>query len=354
LALELDYTPLWLGFGVGVATLLLHKFRKVEPLVSFEDIVLDEEDDQIKLKVKNTTTDTVYVRPSIRKITFNSPREWRGVTAQQDYLPAQGVSVIKSFELLGEYAEGIKIRPGQEIEVEYPVRQGFHLNMFDNIRVDAQCGRDKTKLEGSSTSTLQLKIRHKKLHAPLADEEWEPVGASIKPAAEEAIDSSSSDARMASLPVLAECSNCRQVRWLNWVQGEQHICDNCHDTSTQSYPTQSGGVPGPTMEEADTGEDDDLLGDFEIDSMDAVSLKPRHIEILNLLEIEDKITVKQAAKKLKRSKESISCDLRYLFKQKLLDRVKIGRAYHYFSLRDRNQILLYEDDEQLVEESQWT
>ncbi|MBD3261187.1 MAG: hypothetical protein GF334_05810 [Candidatus Altiarchaeales archaeon] len=353
--LKLGDLPLWLGFSLGLASIFYWRMKKTDSPVDFKKIELDEEKKEIELTVENKNEHPVYVKPAIRKITFTSPCEWRNQTNNMPFMAAQGASVIKGMDLLGEYAQPDVVPPKSRKQFTYPVRQGFEFNSFDNIRVDAICGVNKKTLQGSATTTLQLRIKPKNLKPVVKiqgengktknQKPTEKQGNHRKP--QETYENPT-DVREIWLPLQAPCEECHQVRWLNWVADDKQICDSCR--AHLDYST----IKQPLIEEAEESDEDDVIEDFELEEMESVTLKPRHMDLLKLFDVEDKLTAKQAAYKLNRSRVSTSNDLRYLFRNNLLSRVKIGRSFHYFSLRDRDQIVLYEDEENLVEESQWT
>ncbi|HHQ45067.1 MAG TPA: ArsR family transcriptional regulator [Candidatus Altiarchaeales archaeon] len=332
---------MYVGFGLGLAALVWLKLKKTKPWVEPKDITYDPCEKKIFLDIENKSKEPVYVKPAIRKIVFASPSEWRDDKTNLTYMSGSRNSVIKNFELIGEYASPIRIERGERKRIEYPVRWDAGIDFFDNIRVDCKCGNDPKKLEGTACNTLQVKPQAKDLK--ISDEKPLKLTPIEEGGDGEVI---SFEVRKTSMPVEAKCSGCGVEKWLHWVVSDMHLCDECGSIFL-------GKRDEPALEEDVLDEEVDFELVLDVDGKN-IMLNDRQSDILDLLDVEDQLTSKQIAEKIGCSHATVGKELRNLNRLGIVDRVKVRNKFKYFSLRDRDKIMIY--DEELVDEenSMWT
>lgn len=295
-------------------------------MVDCREIEFSEEEKKLYLELENVSGEQVYVKPSLRKIVFSSANEWKQNISQEHYMAASRASVIKKYRLIGESSKPLKLNPGEKRRIEYQVLTDDDFRSFDNIRVDCECGFQPQQMKGTSYTTLPLKMSEKQ-----ENESKQPA---------EKI-----EIREISLPVRARCSCCEEVQSLHWVMGGMPVCDDCGVI----FKSQ-GAKPEAVEEEVDFDVEDFIFEQEEFTD----ALKDRHQDILKLLDTEDKMTASQVAGKLKLSVATARKDLRFLYEATLLDRVRIGRTFQYFSLRDREQIYLQGEEPEDEDNTYWT
>ncbi|MBD3387726.1 MAG: hypothetical protein GF416_01645 [Candidatus Altiarchaeales archaeon] len=387
--MKLDFTPVYVAFGLSLATYLVLKLKKVKPDVKFNDVRFNKLRNEIELVVENISDKTLYVKPSLRLVRLTPASEWRERTSNGNtpvpMMTASAGSVIKGYELIGEYAEAVPVEAKTTMVIKYPVMRDFGLRAYDNIKVDSEVGKTPEKLDGSVTGTVQMNLSDL-LSEDFCDELLDVLddylGASetqeaacdltVSGAQDLVLDGGVEehpvvkddsdggiffDFRKSDFPVQAMCYCCGKDKWLNWVVDGNHVCDDCKD-----FLSEGDKPSGATFTEASqssssnvTDLKDDMLfsGEFEpseygvgmLDS-NTIELKPRHRRILDILYEENTLSAKELAKRLERNEKPVSTDLRFLLKNNLVDRVKIGGKYKYFSLRDEEQVIIYDPGEE--------
>jgi hypothetical protein len=366
--MKLDFTPVYLAFGISLATYLFLRYKRITPDVKFKDITYDKLKNQMQVVIENISDHPVYVKPALRVVRFTPASEWKEKTANGNsavpMMTAAAGSVIKGYELIGEYAEPVKIEPKQKISVDFPVMRDFGLKACDNIKIDSTVGNSPEKLEGTATGTLQLNL--KELLADCGEELLEALNDYLdeglsEPPVCKIMDGGVLESvqplevgeamRKSDFPVQALCYCCGKERWLNWVVDGNHVCDECRDYLKDDLPV---AADDSGTDYADEGKEYSLGYGVELVEAPQVDLKPRHKNILDVLYKENTLTAKELSKKLERKEKAVSTDLRFLLKNNLVDRVKIARQYKYFSLRDDEQIVLYDPSESEGEQPEWT
>ena len=369
-----DYTPLYVALGIGVATYLVFRLSKINPSVKFNDVVYDKIRNEIHLLVENKSDKTVYVKPALRLIKLTPAMEWKEKTSNGNgikMMSAAKGSVIKGYELIGEYAEPVAVEPNTVRKIVYPVMRDFGLRAYDNIKVDSSYGTDPVNLESNTTCTVRMN-----LHDILKSEEYleelskllddaiavenTDYNTSVSVPAQGPVDQISSseveapafakpegrvDVSKSDLPIQSMCVCCGKNRWLNWVVDEKHVCDDCKEYMSKG---SEGNVPPDKVSSMEAADEEFHEIDTEppmVDlfmSCDDSKLKPRYQRILELLDSEATLTAKDIAKRLSRKEKAVAADLRYLQSSNLIERVKIGRVFKYFSIRDTGKIIFSE------------
>jgi hypothetical protein len=358
--MKLDLTPVLAAFGIGLATYLILKLKRVNPDVVFKDVKYNRPKNEIHLVVENVSGRKVYVRPALRLVKLIHAEEWRlrnSGTSPIPLMSASAGSVIKGYDLIGEYALPIALEPNQTTIIKYPVMRDFGLKAYDNIRVDSPVGEDPRSLEGSVSGTVRMNFSeflsdeygdellelfgsHGKIDAPAAPADCliaalPPTEGIPAPAIHSAIKSVS--------PVEALCYCCGKERWLNWMVEGRHVCADCKDfLGGGATPSDSSSPIGDLEEDAELA--DAGLG-MEIVDSTPMDLKPRHRKILDMLLEENTMSAKELSNRLGRDSKSVACDLRYLMRSSLVDRVRIRSKYKYFSLRDSEQVIIRSGEE---------
>ncbi len=361
--MKLDFTPIYLAFGIGLAAYLILRLRKVVPDVRFVDVRYDKAGNELELVVENVSDKTVYVKPALRLVRLTPASEWRERTARSDspvpMMTAAAGSVIKGYELIGEYAEPVPVEAGDKAVIKYPVMRDFGLMAYDNIKVDSPVGENPLKMEGSATGTVRLNLSELlKDDKGIIDaineylEIAEAEDAALN-AGGEMLDrggnSPALDVRKSGYPLQARCFCCGNDRWLNWVVEGNHVCDECREFLAGEPEDPCIEVDGCVMDDKECQE----VG-VELVEQPRVDLKPRHRQILDALDSENTMSTKELASTLDRGYKAVGSDLRYLLKNNLVDRVKIKGNYKYFSLSDDDQIILFDPNEPDLESTQWT
>jgi len=312
---------IYLGLSIGVAGLLALKYSKTDPIVKFSEAQLHEDSEKITVETENDSDKPVYLKSQIRKIVFSTPEEWRDEVTGIEYMAASRNSVVKNYELVGEQEEPVKLNPGEKKRLSYDLDRSRFFDEFDNLRVDCVCGFEKDDMKGTAYETLP--VAHVR---DTVKESEKKEGARY---------SFAILLRETTMPVQATCAGCGEYKWLNWVAKDMHVCDDCRKDIEEQH------MPG----EECCGEEEDDPGLYFVDRQKfQVKLKERQKQILNLLQVEDKLTAKQVSKKLNLCLSTTRGDLKHLYENSLLNRVRIGKTYQYFSLRDQERIILYEGE----------
>ncbi|MFH1404453.1 MAG: helix-turn-helix domain-containing protein [Candidatus Altiarchaeota archaeon] len=373
--MKLDLTPVYAALGLGVATYVFLRVRKVNSPVKFNDVLYDKENEHVELVVENTSGKPFYVKPSLRAVKLTPVSEWREKTSNGNgagipMMTASAGSVIKGYELIGEYAEPVMVPAHSTVSLKYPLMRDFGLKASDNIRVDASFGSEPLALSGNTSSTIRMNLRelsNDRLESILAGEDLDAILDALdeyiqdsgmpypqKGSVADVVEVESKDSTPEPLgskdvseppkysrneyPLESMCYCCGKTKWLNWLVNDNHVCDDCReylvpqasDSEEQQVDTPSGIIEDEAVDEAS----------LELVYKDPVNLKPRHEKILDILNSENTASAKDISRKLGRKEKNIAADLRYLMGNGLVDRVKIGRAYKYFSLRDSEQVVL--------------
>ncbi|MFH1054804.1 MAG: hypothetical protein V1744_01785 [Candidatus Altiarchaeota archaeon] len=344
--MKLDLTPVYLAFGIGLATYLVLRLKKVTPDVKFKDVKYDKLKNEIQLLVENISDDRIYVKPALRVVRLASADEWRQNKVNASQIPmmmASAGSVIKGYELVGEYADPVAVEPKMTAVIRYPVMRDFGLKAYDNIKVDSPIGNDPYNMNGSATGTVRMTLNE------LTSEEL----------ADLLSERETPDAKKAELtvaksdfPVSALCYCCGKEQMLRWIAGGNHVCDGCKNYLVNEAAVSVNSIDAGDMEE-EYGPSELNVG-IELIDTQPVDLKPRHKKILNILGEENTASAKELANKLERGHKSVAEDLRYLLKNNLIDRVKISGKYKYFSVRESEQVILHNQDEETFGQLKWT
>ncbi len=389
--MKYDFTPVYVAFGLGLATYLFLRLKKVKSPVKFKDIFLDKSREEISLVVENLTGKPVFVKPALRLVKLTPVNEWKEKTSNGngvDMMTASAGSVIKGYELLGEYAHPIHVPPKTSKKVSYPLMREFGLKAYDDIKIDADFGQDEVELSGNTSATLRLNTRKflsdddaQELLTMLEDyiqnagleyesegqvsevvelkskqnavSELDTVGdieaTPIREEYECTPDSSpdvddsllDKDFKKSEFPIESMCFCCGKKRWLNWVVEENHVCNDCKSYLIPDDHGLHAGIADPSGGEIP---DSSMDNEVEVVLSEPVDLKPRHDSILDILHNENAVFAKDIAKKVGRKEKNISTDLRELMNIGLVDRVKIGRSYKYFILNDSDHVILHDKE----------
>jgi DNA-binding transcriptional ArsR family regulator len=381
--MRVDFTPVYLAFGIGLASYFILRLRRVKPPVKFRDVIYDKNGDEVRLVVENVTDKPVYVKPALRVVRLTPVHEWREKTSNGTGIPmmaASAGSVIKGYELLGEYAEPVLVEPNSTTTVTYPLMRDFGLRAYDNIKVDSVFGSTPEDLSGNTTTTVRMNLSELLngeqeqdtrglLHEDQAQLqelvetleeliheaalEYPQEGSFSEIVRVESKDGQSPpdpECRRNEFPIESMCFCCGKQRWLNWVVDGDHVCDECKE---YLIPPQSESDESVDPVFGDVEDDYEEYPQVEVICHEPVELKPRHEKILEVLNAENTVSVKEMAKRLNLKEKNISTDLRYLMNHGLVDRVKIGRVYKYFSLKDGEQVILQQGGES-VDTLHWT
>lgn len=389
--MKLDFTPVYAAFGIGLATYLVLRLKKVSPDVKFKDIRYDKRKNEVELVVENVSDNRVFVKPALRLVRLTPASEWREKTSNSGlpFMTAAAGSVIKGYELLGEYAEAVEVEPKASTVIRYPVMGGQEIRAYDNIKVDSPVGRHPRNLDGSVTGTVQVSFRDhfsddwgqeildllKECNVPeetaqgagegpvdggVYDDSLKSGGADTVLAAEQrkvpdggvlggAPETVSESAvRRSDFPIQAICYCCGKERWLSWVVDDNHVCEECRDFLGASKALDRDR-PSEASHHMESQEQEYEL---EVVETPKVDLKPRHRDILSALSQENTMSAKEVAKKVERGEKTVAADLRYLLKNNLVDRVKIGNKFKYFALGDEQQFIIRSEEE--TENPEWT
>jgi hypothetical protein len=367
--MKLDFTPVVLAFGIGLATFALLRLKRVVPDVKFKNVRYNQLKNEINLIVENTSDKTVYVKPALRLIRLTPADEWRakkyGTNSPVPMMSAAAGSVIKGYELLGEYAEPVPVAARQTTMISYPVMRDFGIKAYDNVKVDSPVGGDPALLEGSVSRTLRMSIAGLDLSEEFGNEILSFLNEQLKadgrlPSEEggikptllapnpadggvpEAPAASALSERRSEFPLQAMCYCCGKEKWLSWVVGGNHVCQDCRDFLGTGQAV--GGMAGGRITEVMEVEEADLEGAPGLEFVDSpqIDLKPRHRRILDMLLSESTLSAKEISGRLGRDRKAVATDLRYLLRNNLIDRVKIRGSYKYFSLRDGDQVVITE------------
>jgi len=158
--MKFDFTPVFVAFGIGLATYLVLRIRKVTPDVKFKDVRYIKNKNEIQLVVENVSDKRVWVKPALRVVRLTPAEEWKEKTLNGGVpmMTASAGSVIKGYDLIGEYAVSVPVEPHATYTLTYPVMRDFHLKAYDDIKVDSLVGESQEKLEGSVTATVRMNL----------------------------------------------------------------------------------------------------------------------------------------------------------------------------------------------------
>lgn len=364
-----DIFQLSIGLTLGLLVLaymvfLLFRLLRVHrPSVEFRDLVYNKAAQQLELHVVNSGGRPVYVNPSLRLMHFLDPEEWRGKKSNGgsgvEMLDGRcyGVdSVIKGYTLIGE-SQGAVVVDGNSLKkIVYPLRHGMNLSLCDNIRVDSHCGfNDASGDLVVDTLRVSVKDGHDGLDGlilePVSSDRLEsnrlfetvsPEGADtvnyLSGGVSSGVEAPSYNPNFCVVspfeggkpkntvenvfPLQAVCVCCGKEKWLEWVVDGNYVCAGCKDF----FQDGSGSQDVLSAENRGVVEiEKSLLQDSNDDS----SLKPRHREILDLLEHENNLTVRKISRLLSVNESTVSSDLKHLMEKDRVGRVQVGRRYLY-------------------------
>ncbi|MFC2163178.1 hypothetical protein ACFLRF_05805 [Candidatus Altiarchaeota archaeon] len=399
--MKLDFTPIYIALGIGAASYFYLRLKKVKSPIKFNDVVYDQKKDEMKLVVENTSGKPVYVKPSLRLVKLTPVSEWREKTTTNGEIPmmsASAGSVIKGYELIGEYAEAVYVAPNTTCEVAYPVRRDFGLKAFDNIKIDSSFGTLPSELQGNTTATVRMNLREflpdegrgqDKTYLNEEDDKLQDMIDTLEELIHEASSEFDKEGVVDQVVKVTPIGDIGKIPFKrpepskDLIDEEKDVISvgsdiilpvEAQDSSgspqvlQNEYPIESicfccgkkqwlnwivGGdhvcsecrdylVPG--FEEQGSPEDSVVTGFIddsgtvptvdEVVVSDDLSLKPRHENILGILAAENTLSAKDMARKLERKSKNVTSDLRHLMNSGLVERVKIGRQYKYFAVDD--------------------
>jgi len=368
--MKFDLTPFYMACGIGLTTYLILRFRRIAPDVKFREVRYDKHKNEIQLIVENVSAEPVYVKPAVRVVRLTPADEWKQKTNSDSPVPmmqASAGSVIKGYDLVGEYAIPVRVEPKATRVITYPVRWDLGLKAYDNIKVDSKTGAKPETLDGTLSGTLRINISDALSDehggepfgslvprtasnalsnpAPLLDGGLESQKVSASPIDGGVLSAPAEEPKLTScksdFPVKSMCYCCGKDKWLSWVVGGNHVCQECKDFLGKDSKLSDGGLSSEFEEDFEPGQE---VGVEMIDNPPA-DLKPRHRKILDILYNENTVSIKELAGILGRGQKSVAEDMRFLLRNNLVDRVKIGGKYKYFSLRDSQQFILVDSNE---------
>ncbi len=342
--MKIDFTPVAAAFGIGLATILLLRLRKTSPDVLFKDVRYNKLRNEIQLVVENVSGKTVYVRPALRLVKLLHADELRERSSNGPIpmMTASAGSVIKGYDLIGEYAVPVGVDANSQATITYPVMRDFGLKAYDNIRVDSPVGESPERLEGSVCGTVRMNLSDF-FSDEYADELLQLFDGHLKTGvqAQVSLDGCLIPAPKPSGSLKADCSVealcwcCGKKKRLEWVVDGRHVCLDCRD--------YLGGAPSTLASEHEIGDPSDEAEErgAELELVESPSgLKPRHRKILEALNLESTMSAKELSGRLGRDQKSVATDLRFLMRTSLVDRVKIRGQYKYYMIRDCEKVLI--------------
>ncbi|MBM3308745.1 MAG: DeoR family transcriptional regulator [Candidatus Altiarchaeales archaeon] len=337
-----------LSFGaLGAAYMVFYKYRGYKKhQLEFLDLVYDSTARQLELFVVNQGEKSVYVNPSLRLIHFLNPEEWREKNSNGNgngnsspgYMAAgkcyQVDSVIKGYSLIGDCPESVRVEGKSVRKIVYPLPDDISLRVYDNIQVDSMYGVNSDS-ESRLVNTMRVMLKDD-VDCGVFDGVVPEGVDGIKPAYNPnfctvpTVDKEGVIAE-SDFPLQAMCVCCGKDRWLGWIVDGNHVCSECKDFLDGGVEQLvDEGFPLLAEQEAEIFVGDILSQREEVcDSGADVGLKPRHKEILGLLEHENNLTVKKISKLLSLQESTVVSDLNFLMKSELVGRVKVGNKFMY-------------------------
>lgn len=331
------------------------------PSVEFRDLVYNKAAGQLELHVENKCGRPVYVSPSLRLIHFLDPEEWRGKKSNGgsggEMLDGRCYcvdSVIKGYTLIGESPGVVMVEGNSVKKIVYPLGD-VRLSLCDNIRVDSQCGFNGAS-DDMVVDTLRVSVKdgHEGLDCLILDpvspdrfesnrlfdtitsESAKPVFNYISSGVSSGFEAPAYNPNFCVVPPVtgdkpthavenvfplqAVCVCCGKEKWLEWVVGGNYVCAGCKDflegdVSRGQVPESGVVVDVNAVSNGVSGGDS--------------SLKPRHAEIMSLLEHENNLTVRKISRLLSVNDSTVASDLKYLMERDMVGRVQVGRRYLY-------------------------
>ncbi len=314
MAIEIEH--LAAALGVGLTTLGILKYRARNHQLKFNEVRYDPSSNEIELHIVNIGAKGMYVQPAIRLVRFTPIDELRQEAASQEAVPmmmAASGSVIRGYDLIGEPEEPISIDGRKKTVIRYPLPQELKLNFYDTIKVDSMVGSRSDMVGGFFSNTMKLTFMSKE---ESGEEEQEQ---SVPSCEASMLDGAVENGSTFSNPF------------------DGGLMD---DSESPSMSTVLAG----TMEMMHDLEEDVDMCSIELIDNPLINLKPRHNKILDTLEEETTVTVKELATKLERTEKPVASDLRYLMGHDLVDRVKIRGMYKYFIIRGQ-QVVIHDGSE---------
>jgi len=348
--MKIDFTPVIAAFGLGLVTILILRLKRTSPDVVFKDVRYNKLRNEIHLVVENVSGRKIYVRPALRLVKLIHADELRERTSNGaiPMMTASAGSVIKGYDLIGEYAVPVSVDANSQATIIYPVMRDFGLKAYDNIRVDSPVGEYPDRLEGSICGTVRMNLSDF-FSDEYADELLQLFDGHLKTGvqAQGSFDGcliqapKSAGSLKADCSVEALCWCCGKKKRLEWVVDGRHVCLECRD--------YLGGAPSTLSSEqeiSDPCEEAEERG-AELELVESPSgLKPRHRKILETLNMESTMSAKELSGRLGRDQKSVATDLRYLMRTSLVDRVRIRGQYKYYMIRDCEKVLIHTGDDQ--------
>jgi predicted transcriptional regulator len=365
--MKLDFTPVFLAFGIGLATYLVLRLKKVNSDVRFKDVRFDNIRNEIQLVVENVSEQRLYVKPALRLMRLMPADEWRAKTSGNGSIPmmsASAGSVIKGYDLIGEYAVSVPVEPNSSSIITYPVMRDFGLKAYDNIKVDSPVGASPDRMNGNASGTVRMnlgglfsdqyadellemftdQLRLGAVEKPASEPQSLPAPAMLQDGCIDHLQITSDDisAAKSEFPIHSLCYCCGKKQWLNWVVGGSHVCDECKDFLGSKTMVGAHSLSPAVMDDDMESASPDL--GLELVESQSVDLKPRHKKLLDVLQLENTLSIKELSTKVGREMKAVANDLRYLLRNNLVDRVKIHGKFKYFSLRDSQQVVFNYDE----------
>lgn len=265
---DIDYTPIYLGLGVGLGAVLAWKFRKAEPLMEIVDAVYHKDEQKLRVHVTNRTPHPVYAKPAVRKIIDNSHKD--DTHPIMSFMPASA-EARTMYELITECDGPVVVPANSSVDLLFHLDEDPEFKMDDYLHISSECGMHPAEMKGSVVRAMPMNIKETELVAIQAAEK------------EQEIDSKK---------ILRDVKK-----------------QDSPDPALEAHPHLKS-----------------LVENIELE------LKPVHAMILHLLEMEGKTNAALLSETLKIPRSTINKNLKLLHENNLLHRVREGRGFSYLSL----------------------
>ena len=266
--MEIDYTPVYIGIGVGLGSLVAWKMRKAKSLIDLDDATYHEAEKKLTVHLKNASPHDVYAKPAVRKIVGAKEEE---VTSSYLSYMTGSRSQRMLYDLITESNEPVKIPANAEVDLIFHLEDDPDLEGQDFLYIDSSCGSNPQDLKSTVAKTIPVKVRHGEVVAQNQKKKVKMVD---------------------TAKIMQEVEKTDSIQPV--VDAHPHLKD--------------------------------LICSVEVE------LKPIHGLILHLAEVKGKLNAGEVSKLLGKSKSTVNNHLRMLYRQNLLERVKEGRAFSYQSL----------------------
>ena len=154
--MEIEYTPILVGVGLGTASVLAWKLKKTKPVLEFNDAVFERDTRRLRLTVSNLGKRGLFTKPLLRKIVQSEGCVQTDSGSRIPFLPAARDASRTMYELVSECNDPIEIPSSSSIELIFHLDHDPGFKLADYLYVESPCGKNRKNMGSSVVKTIPI------------------------------------------------------------------------------------------------------------------------------------------------------------------------------------------------------